>query len=102
MTGLRAQSSEQYRDNNTTALITRVLCASWSGPQHAAALSTALIVVTPENSASIMRASLERTWSQLLRTHGQNEAAVVLRHLINRLDQDLRAHGADLIAASAN
>jgi hypothetical protein len=47
-------------------------------------------------------ASLERTWSQLLRTHGQNEAAVVLRHLINRLDQDLRAHGADLIAASAN
>jgi hypothetical protein len=49
-----------------------------------------------------MRASLERTWSQLLRTHGQNEAAAVLRHLINRLDQDLRAHGADLIAASAN
>lgn len=48
-----------------------------------------------------MRSALEKTWREVRRSHGQGDGAIVFRHLITRLDEDNRAHGAELIADSA-
>ena len=100
MAGLTA-SAPANQDGNMTALITRILCARWSRPEHAEALAAALTALVPDHATAIMRSALDSTWRDLRRNHGHDAGAIVFRHLISRLDEGHRAHGADLIAASA-
>lgn len=101
MTGLAASSPEN-RDSKLTALITRVLRERWSRPEHADALASAVKALVPDDAALIMRSALGNTWRDVCRSHGYRDGAIVFRHLISHLEEGHRAHGAELIAASAS
>jgi predicted nucleic acid-binding protein/tetratricopeptide (TPR) repeat protein len=100
MAGLTAAAPAD-QDGNIAALVCRFLCDRRSRPEHAEALAAAVTAFVPDRATSIMRSALDNTWRDLRRNHGRDAGAIVFRHLISRLDENHRAHGADLIAASA-